>query len=46
VLKTLPGKELHQLAKDPKTEVTCPYCNARYEFTQEEMLQMAQTAKK
>ena len=46
VLKTLPEKELSQLAQDPKTEVTCPYCNARYEFLQEEMLTLAQKAKK
>ena len=46
VLKTLPKKELNQLAEDAKTEITCPYCNARYEFTQEEMKQLAQKAKK
>ena len=46
VLQTLPKKELNKLAEDPKTEVTCPYCNAKYEFTREEMLQMAQKVKK
>ena len=46
VLKTLPKKELNQLAEDEKTEITCPYCNARYEFSQEEMKQLAQKAKK
>ena len=46
VLPTLPKKELNKLAEDPKTEVTCPYCNAKYEFTREEMLQMAQKVKK
>ena len=46
VLKTLPKKELNKLAEDPKTEVTCPYCNAKYEFTREEILQMAQKVKK
>ena len=46
VLKTLPKKELNQLAEDEKTEITCPYCNARYEFTQEEMQQLVQKAKK
>ena len=46
VLQTLPKKELNKLAEDPKTEVTCPYCNAKYEFSREEMLQMAQKVKK
>ncbi len=46
VLETLPKKELNQLAKDLKTEVTCPYCNAKYEFSREEMLRLAQEAKK
>lgn len=46
VLKTLPKKELGQLAQDPKTEVTCPYCNAKYEFSREEVLTLAQKAKK
>lgn len=46
VLQTLPKKELNKLAEDPKTEVTCPYCNAKYEFTRKEMLQMAQKVKK
>ena len=46
VLKTLPQKELNQLAEDEKTEITCPYCNARYEFSREEMKQLAQKAKK
>ena len=46
VLQTLPKKELNKLADDPKTEVTCPYCNAKYEFSREEMLQMAQKVKK
>ena len=45
VLKTLPKKELGQLAQDPKTEVTCPYCNAKYEFSREEVLTLAQKAK-
>jgi len=45
VLKTLPKKELNQLAEDVKTEVTCPYCNARYEFTREDILQMARVTK-
>ena len=46
VLKTLPQKELGQLAQDPKTEVTCPYCNAKYVFSREEVLTLAQKAKK
>ena len=46
VLETLPKKELKQLAEDEKTEITCPYCNAKYEFTQEEMQHLAQKAKK
>ena len=46
VLRTLPKKELNQLAEDEKTEITCPYCNARYEFSQEEMIHLAQKAKK
>ena len=46
VLKTLPKKELGQLAQDPKTEVTCPYCNVKYEFSREEVLTLAQKAKK
>ncbi len=46
VLETLPKKELKQLAEDEKTEITCPYCNAKYEFSQEEMQHLAQKAKK
>ena len=46
VLQTLPKKELNQLAEDAKTEITCPYCNAKYEFSREEMKHLAQKAKK
>ena len=46
VLQTLPKKELNQLAEDEKTEITCPYCNARYEFSREEIKKLAQKAKK
>ena len=46
VLQTLPKKELKQLAEDEKTEITCPYCNAKYVFSQEEMQHLAQKAKK
>jgi len=46
VLRTLPKKELNQLAEDEKTEITCPYCNAKYEFSREEMKHLAQKAKK
>ena len=45
VLQTLPKKELNQLAEDTKTEITCPYCNAKYEFSQEELKHLAQKAK-
>lgn len=41
VLHTLPAKELMQLAKDPHTEITCPYCNAKYEFSQQEIKTLA-----
>ena len=46
VLQTLPKKELNQLAEDEKTEITCPYCNAKYEFSREEIKKLAQKAKK
>ena len=42
LLETLPVKELAKLEEDPKTEVTCPYCNAKYEFSQQEIRDMAE----
>jgi molecular chaperone Hsp33 len=30
-----------QLAKDPHTEITCPYCNAKYGFSQQEIKTLA-----
>lgn len=46
VFATLPKKELLQMAEDKETEVVCPYCNAKYLFTPEELIKMAQKAKK
>ena len=45
VLQTLSKKDLYQLAEDAKTEVTCPYCNEKYEFSKDELLRIAQSAK-
>lgn len=45
VLYTLPANELMQLAKDPQTEITCPYCNVKYEFSQQEIRALAEQGK-
>lgn len=46
VFATLPAKELLQMAAEKETEAVCPYCNAKYLFTSEELKKMAQKAKK
>lgn len=46
VFSTLSKKELLQLAEDKETEVVCPYCNAKYVFTPEELTKMSQKVKK
>ncbi|HAY61763.1 MAG TPA: Hsp33 family molecular chaperone HslO [Acidaminococcaceae bacterium] len=46
VLRTLPEKELEAMAEDEVTEATCPYCNARYTFSREEIRSLADKAEK
>ena len=46
VLRTLPEKELEAMAEDEVTEATCPYCNARYTFSREEIRSLVDKAEK